>query len=53
MITVKSDDIGGRFEIYKNIINGSFKFIGNRPETFDVMMKNINSLGMCMQFKEK
>lgn len=53
MLTVKSDDIFGRFESYKNIVKGIFNLNSiNKPETFDVMLKNINSLSLYIRFNE-
>ncbi|ASS47023.1 DNA-directed RNA polymerase beta subunit [Candidatus Nasuia deltocephalinicola] len=52
MLTIKSDDMKGRVEAYKNIISGSLKFKYNIPESFNVMMSNINALGIYSRFIE-
>ncbi len=46
MLTVKSDDVVGRTKIYKNIINGDHKMEPNIPESFNVLLKEICSLGI-------
>ncbi len=46
MITVKSDDIKGRSDTYRNIVKGDFKISANMPESFNVLMKEIRSLGI-------
>lgn len=52
MFTIKSDDILGRFESYKNIVKGITKFVFNKPESFDIMLKNINSLLLYIRFND-
>ncbi|XXS36669.1 MAG: DNA-directed RNA polymerase subunit beta [Candidatus Nasuia deltocephalinicola] len=52
MFTVKSDDVKGRFKTYSNIIKGISEYIFNRPETFNVMLKNINSLSLYIRFND-
>jgi DNA-directed RNA polymerase subunit beta len=46
MLTVKSDDIAGRTKIYKNIVDGNYKIDSGIPESFNVLMKEIRSLGI-------
>ena len=46
MLTVKSDDISGRTKIYKNIVDGNYKIESGMPESFNVLMKEIRSLGI-------
>ncbi len=46
MITVKSDDIKGRSDTYRNIVKGDFRISANMPESFNVLMKEIRSLGI-------
>ncbi|ALP70061.1 DNA-directed RNA polymerase beta subunit [Candidatus Nasuia deltocephalinicola] len=52
MLTIKSDDIYGRFESYKNIIKGISNLNFNKPETFNVMIKNINCLSLYIRFND-
>ncbi|QND78483.1 DNA-directed RNA polymerase beta subunit [Candidatus Nasuia deltocephalinicola] len=52
MLTIKSDDVSGRFESYKNIIKGISNLIFNKPETFNVMIKNINCLSLYIRFND-
>ena len=46
MLTVKSDDVSGRTKMYKNIVDGSYEMIANVPESFNVLSKEIKSLGI-------
>ncbi len=46
MLTVKSDDIKGRSDTYRNIVKGEFRISANMPESFNVLMKEIRSLGI-------
>ena len=46
MLTVKSDDIIGRTKVYKNIVDGNYKIDSGMPESFNVLMKEIRSLGI-------
>ncbi len=52
MFTIKSDDIFGRYSAYKKIIRGVGGFNFNIPETFNVMMRNINSLSLYIRFND-
>lgn len=52
MLTIKSDDVFGRFESYKNIIKGISNLNFNKPETFNVMIKNINCLSLYIRFND-
>ncbi len=52
MFTIKSDDVSGRYVAYKKIVRGIGDFIFNIPETFNVMMRNINSLSLYIRFNE-
>lgn len=51
MLTVKSDDINGRTEIYKSIINGTQSFICGIPESFNVMIKELRSLCLDVELE--
>jgi len=46
MLTVKSDDVAGRNRIYKNIVDGDFTSEAHVPESFNVLLKEIRSLGI-------
>ena len=45
MLTVKSDDINGRTKVYENIVKGEHKIEAGMPESFNVLVKEIRSLG--------
>lgn len=46
MLTVKSDDVGGRTKIYKNIVDGDHRMDPGMPESFNVLLKEIRALGI-------
>ena len=46
MLTVKSDDVNGRTKIYENIVKGDHKIDAGMPESFNVLVKEIRSLGI-------
>jgi DNA-directed RNA polymerase subunit beta len=46
MLTVKSDDIGGRSRIYEAIVKGQNILEAGRPESFNVLVKEMQSLGL-------
>jgi DNA-directed RNA polymerase subunit beta len=46
MLTVKSDDIGGRTKMYKNIVDGVEFMQASMPESFSVLMKEVRALGI-------
>ncbi len=46
MLTVKSDDISGRTKVYENIVKGDHKIDAGMPESFNVLVKEIRSLGI-------
>ena len=49
MLTVKSDDVSGRTKMYKNIVDGNYKMDANIPESFNVLTKEIRSLGINIE----
>ena len=49
MLTVKSDDVSGRTKMYKNIVDGSYEMNANVPESFNVLSKEIKSLGINIE----
>lgn len=46
MLTVKSDDVNGRTKVYENIVKGDHKIDAGVPESFNVLTKEIRSLGI-------
>jgi DNA-directed RNA polymerase subunit beta len=46
MLTVKSDDVQGRTKMYKNIVDGTHEMQAGMPESFNVLVKEIRSLGI-------
>jgi DNA-directed RNA polymerase subunit beta len=51
MLTVKSDDVDGRTRIYKNIVDGNHYMDPGMPESFNVLTKEIRSLGINIELK--
>jgi DNA-directed RNA polymerase subunit beta len=51
MLTVKSDDVVGRTKLYKNIVDGNQEMETNMPESFNVLIKEIRSLGIDIELK--
>ncbi len=52
MLTVKSDDVGGRNQMYKNIVDGNHQMAAGMPESFNVLVKEIRSLGINIELEE-
>lgn len=52
MLTVKSDDLKGRTNMYKNIIEGNDAMNPNVPESFSVLKKEIRALGLDLELEE-
>jgi len=46
MLTVKSDDVAGRTKVYETIVKGDDKFESGVPESFNVLVNEIKSLGL-------
>jgi len=46
MLTVKSDDVNGRTKVYENIVKGEHSIEAGMPESFNVLVKEIRSLGI-------
>jgi len=46
ILTVKSDDVAGRTKVYETIVKGDDKFESGVPESFNVLIKEIKSLGL-------
>ena len=51
MLTVKSDDVGGRTKMYKNIVDGYHQMEAGMPESFNVLVKEIRSLGIDIELE--
>ncbi len=51
MLTVKSDDVHGRTRMYKNIVDGDHKMEPGMPESFNVLVKEIRSLGIDIELE--
>ena len=49
MLTVKSDDVTGRTRMYKNIVDGDHRMEAGMPESFNVLIKEIRSLGINIE----
>ena len=49
MLTVKSDDVSGRTKMYKNIVDGNHHMEPGMPESFNVLVKEIRSLGIDIE----
>ena len=52
MLTVKSDDVNGRTKMYKNIVDGDHRMEAGMPESFNVLMKEIRSLGIDIELEQ-
>ena len=52
MLTVKSDDVLGRNQMYKNIVDGNHEMSAGMPESFNVLVKEIRSLGINIELIE-
>jgi len=52
MLTVKSDDVQGRNQMYKSIVDGNNEMLAGMPESFNVLVKEIRSLGINIELKE-
>jgi DNA-directed RNA polymerase subunit beta len=52
MLTVKSDDVTGRTRMYKNIVDGDHQMHAGMPESFNVLTKEIRSLGLNIELEE-
>ncbi len=51
MLTVKSDDVAGRTKMYKNIVDGDYQMEPGMPESFNVLLKEIRSLGIDIELE--
>ena len=53
MLTVKSDDVAGRSKVYESIVKGDHSFESGIPESFNVMVKELRSLGLNVELVEE
>jgi DNA-directed RNA polymerase subunit beta len=53
MLTVKSDDVAGRTKMYKNIVDGDHRMEPGMPESFNVLIKEIRSLGINIELENE
>lgn len=52
MLTVKSDDVQGRTKVYESIVNGEHSISAGMPESFNVLVKEIRSLGLDIELEK-
>src|SRR5690606_15147095 len=52
MLTVKSDDVQGRTRMYKNIVDGTHEMVAGMPESFNVLVTEIRSLGINIELEQ-
>ena len=52
MLTVKSDDVSGRTKVYEAIVKGDENFESGIPESFNVLVKELRSLGLNVELKQ-
>ena len=53
MLTVKSDDVAGRTKVYEAIVRGDDTFEAGVPESFNVLVKEMRSLGLNVELKNE
>ena len=52
ILTIKADDVAGRTKVYESIVKGDHNFESGTPESFNVMIKELRSLGLNVDFKQ-
>ena len=52
ILTIKADDVAGRTKVYESIVKGDHNFESGTPESFNVMIKELRSLGLNVEFKQ-
>ena len=52
MLTVKSDDVAGRTKMFENIVKGDHRMEAGMPESFNVLIKEIRSLGIDIELEQ-
>jgi len=53
ILTVKSDDVNGRTKMYKNIVEGEHRMEANKPESFNVLVKEIKALAIDIELERR
>ena len=53
MLTVKSDDVSGRTKVYESIVRGDDNFEAGIPESFNVLVKELRSLGLNVELMDR
>jgi len=53
MLTVKSDDVSGRTKVYEAIVRGDDNFEAGIPESFNVLVKELRSLGLNVELTQR
>ncbi|MFA5040162.1 MAG: DNA-directed RNA polymerase subunit beta [Bdellovibrionales bacterium] len=53
ILTVKSDDVSGRTKVYEAIVRGEDNFEAGIPESFNVLVKELRSLGLNVEMDQK
>ena len=53
ILTVKSDDVSGRTKVYESIVRGDDKFEAGIPESFNVLVKEMHSLCLDVELKQR
>ena len=53
MLTVKSDDVAGRTKVYEAIVRGDDSFEAGIPESFNVLVKEMRSLGLNVELQNR
>ena len=53
MLTVKSDDVSGRTKVYESIVKGDDNFEAGIPESFNVLVKELRSLGLNVELEDR
>jgi DNA-directed RNA polymerase subunit beta len=53
MLTVKSDDVSGRMKVYEAIVRGDDNMESGIPESFNVLVKELRSLGLNLTFEQR
>ena len=53
MLTVKSDDVSGRTKVYESIVRGDDNFEAGIPESFNVLVKELKSLGLNVDLSQR
>ena len=52
ILTVKSDDVAGRTKVYEAIVRGDDTFEAGIPESFNVLVKELRSLGLNVELNQ-